>query len=53
MKKLLLAAILIGGFTSGVAIAYTQCGVPPISDIGCYTLCVCDDSGCQFIQICD
>ena len=52
MKKLLLAVILITGFTGGLAMAYTQCGVPPIADVGCYTVCMCDDDGCEFIQIC-
>ena len=49
--KLLLALILT--FASGIALAYTQCGVPPISDVGCYTICMCDDDGCQFVQICN
>ena len=52
MKKLLLTAIMIIGFTSGLALANVTCGIPPIPRIGCHVVCICDDGDCYWVNVC-
>ena len=35
-----------------MANANPTCGVPPIPDPGCQYVCICDDSGCYYVQAC-